>query len=217
MIRGDSEVKSRFMLTTSVYRRCCESKCDGFLKLFVTDEQMKLLVHEENKEVSEPATDVTPDTLPSEQEASPIEPVVTPSESVTQTGSTPDPTDTVTTPTNLPTSNGTTNSPSVEQHPPGTLLVVVLIRMLLLPIDPSLQTHLASLLLSCLQYVDSVDQIFMNLPTIINLFTRFQEDEKAGLFLDKRFSRSVSFLVINRCSVTSLSPSLYLSSITENE
>ena len=180
MINGDLEIKSRFMLTTSVYRHCCESNGDGFLKLFVTDEQMKSLIHEE-KEVT---MDTPANTLPSEQETSLVESVASQGESdVSQTASVVDPTE---------TDAASLRSDSSEvEHSSGTLLVIVLIRMLLEPIDISLQTHLASLLLACLQHVESVDPLFTNLPVIMDLFARLQEDEKSGLFLSRRFSESV--------------------------
>ena len=180
MISGDSEIKSRFMFTTSVYRHCCESSGDGFLKLFVTDEQMKLLIHEE-KEVM---MDAPADTPLSEQETSLVESAAARDESNTsQTTSVVDPAE---------DDAASLHSDSPEpEHSSGTLLVIVLIRMLLEPIDVSLKTHLASLLLSCLQHVESVDPLFTNLPVIMDLFARLQEDEKSGLFLDKRFSESI--------------------------
>ena len=164
MISGDSEIKSRFMLTTSVYRHCCESSGDGFLKLFVTDEQMKLLIHEE-KEVM---MDAPADTPLSEQETSLVESAAARDESNTsQTTSVVDPAE---------DDAASLHSDSPEpEHSSGTLLVIVLIRMLL----------------SCLQHVESVDPLFTNLPVIMDLFARLQEDEKSGLFLDKRFSESI--------------------------
>lgn len=196
MINGDLEVKSRFMLTTSVYRHCCEANGDGFLKLFVTDEQMKSLTHE--KEV---IIETSADMPPSEQETSGVE--STPNQDVA------DASQIVQNPTETDAAS-IINSPE-SNHSSGTLLAIVLLRMLLEPMDLSLQTHLASLLLTCLQHVNSVDPLFTNLPVIMDLFTRLKEDEKSGLFLDKHFSESVFCMIILRCSVTSISTSLHMS------
>ena len=43
VLRKEEEAKSRFLLTSSVYCRCCESDCDCFLKLFATDEQASMV------------------------------------------------------------------------------------------------------------------------------------------------------------------------------
>ena len=71
---------------------------------------------------------------------------------------------------------------------PGTYLSLLLLHVLSAPVEPSLQTQVASLLLACFLHASSVDPLFEGLPVISDLFAVVCSDQEMNRFMDKQFS-----------------------------
>lgn len=241
VLRKEEEAKSRFLLTSSVYCRCCESDCDCFLKLFATDEQasmvfaaLKRLKEEKcvadggegeksvvadvraesaKEERSEQVVDeavpehVTDEAVPehaadnvmAEHVADEAAPEHAADEAVPEntTEVAPEPVTNETTseathetaPITAPVETPSNQSFDITEKKPGTYLSLLLLHVLSAPVDPSLQTQVASLLLACFLHADSVDPLFDGLPVISDLFAAVCSDQEMSHFMDKQFSR----------------------------
>ena len=250
VLRKEEEAKSRFLLTSSVYCRCCESDCDCFLKLFATDEQASMVfaalkrlkeekcvadggegeksvvadvraesAKEERSEqvvdeaVPEHVTDeavpehVTDEAVPehaadnvmAEHVADEAAPEHAADEAVPEntTEVAPEPVTNETTseathetaPITAPVETPSNQSFDITEKKPGTYLSLLLLHVLSAPVDPSLQTQVASLLLACFLHADSVDPLFDGLPVISDLFAAVCSDQEMSHFMDKQFSR----------------------------
>lgn len=241
VLRKEEEAKSRFLLTSSVYCRCCESDCDCFLKLFATDEQasmvfaaLKRLKEEKcvadggegeksvvadvraesaKEERSEQVVDeavpehVTDEAVPehaadnvmAEHVANEAAPEHAADEAVPEntTEVAPEPVTNETTseathetaPITAPVETPSNQSFDITEKKPGTYLSLLLLHVLSAPVDPSLQTQVASLLLACFLHADSVDPLFDGLPVISDLFAAVCSDQEMSHFMDKQFSR----------------------------
>lgn len=241
VLRKEEEAKSRFLLTSSVYCRCCESDCDCFLKLFATDEQasmvfaaLKRLKEEKcvadggegeksvvadvraesaKEERSEQVVDeavpehVTDEAVPehaadnvmAEHVADEAAPEHAADEAVPEntTEVAPEPVTNETTseathetaPITAPVETPSNQSFDITEKKPGTYLSLLLLHVLSAPVDPSLQTQVASLLLACFLHADSVDPLFDGLPVISDLFAAVCSDQEMSHFMNKQFSR----------------------------
>ena len=250
VLRKEEEAKSRFLLTSSVYCRCCESDCDCFLKLFATDEQASMVfaalkrlkeekcvadggegeksvvadvraesAKEERSEqvvdeaVPEHVTDeavpehVTDEAVPehaadnvmAEHVADEAAPEHAADEAVPEntTEVAPEPVTNETTseathetaPITAPVETPSNQSFDITEKKLGTYLSLLLLHVLSAPVDPSLQTQVASLLLACFLHADSVDPLFDGLPVISDLFAAVCSDQEMSHFMDKQFSR----------------------------
>ena len=241
VLRKEEEAKSRFLLTSSVYCRCCESDCDCFLKLFATDEQasmvfaaLKRLKEEKcvadggegeksvvadvraesaKEERSEQVVDeavpehVTDEAVPehaadnvmAEHVADEAAPEHAADEAVPEntTEVAPEPVTNETTseathetaPITAPVETPSNQSFDITEKKPGTYLSLLLLHVLSAPVDLSLQTQVASLLLACFLHADSVDPLFDGLPVISDLFAAVCSDQEMSHFMDKQFSR----------------------------
>lgn len=214
VLRKEEEAKSRFLLTSSVYCRCCESDCDCFLKLFATDEQasmvfaaLKRLKEEKcvadggegeksvvadvraesaKEERSEQVVDeaapehAVDEAVPENTKEVAPEPVTneTTSEATHETA-----------PITAPVETPSNQSFDITEKKPGTYLSLLLLHVLSAPVDLSLQTQVASLLLACFLHADSVDPLFDGLPVISDLFAAVCSDQEMSHFMDKQFSR----------------------------
>lgn len=229
MLRKEEEARSRFLLTSSVYRRCCESDCDCFLKLFATDEQASMVfaalksVRAECAEkvaaavAEEDAAEATLNQsttaeAATEQEAATerdaTAEVATEQGPTTEaalnqnatTEATPEQDTTIeATPEQDITIEATPEQDTTAQIPsqqprdttekqPGTYLSLLLLHVLSAPVEPSLQTQVASLLLACFLHASSVDPLFEGLPVISDLFAVVCSDQEMNRFMDKQFS-----------------------------
>lgn len=241
VLRKEEEAKSRFLLTSSVYCRCCESDCDCFLKLFATDEQasmvfaaLKRLKEEKcvadggegeksvvedvraesakeerseqvvNEAVPEHVADEAvpehaADSVMAEHIANEAAPEHAADEAVPEntTEVAPEPVTNETTseathetaPITAPVETPSNQSFDITEKKPGTYLSLLLLHVLSAPVDPSLQTQVASLLLACFLHADSVDPLFDGLPVVSDLFAAVCSDQEMNHFLDKQFSR----------------------------
>lgn len=241
VLRKEEEAKSRFLLTSSVYCRCCESDCDCFLKLFATDEQASMVfaalkrlkeekcvadggegeksvvadvraesAKEERSEqvvdeavpehvADEAAPEHAADNVMAEHIADEAAPEHAADEAVPEntTEVAPEPVTNETTseathetaPITAPVETPSNQSFDITEKKPGTYLSLLLLHVLSAPVDPSLQTQVASLLLACFLHADSVDPLFDGLPVISDLFAAVCSDQEMNHFLDKQFSR----------------------------
>ena len=241
VLRKDEEAKSRFVLTSSVYCRCCESDCDCFLKLFATDEQASMVfaalkrlkeekcvadgregeksvvadvraesAKEERSEqvvdeavpehvADEAAPEHAADNVMAEHIADEAAPEHAADEAVPEntTEVAPEPVTNETTSEathetaliTAPVETPSNQSFDITEKKPGTYLSLLLLQVLSAPVDPSLQTQVASLLLACFLHADSVDPLFDGLPVISDLFAAVCSDQEMNHFLDKQFSR----------------------------
>ena len=241
VLRKEEEAKSRFLLTSSVYCRCCESDCDCFLKLFATDEQASMVfaalkrlkeekcvadggegeksvvedvraesAKEERSEqvvdeavpehvANEAAPEHAADSVMAEHIANEAAPEHAADEAVPEntTEVAPEPVTNETTseathetaPITAPVETPSNQSFDITEKKPGTYLSLLLLHVLSAPVDPSLQTQVASLLLACFLHADSVDPLFDGLPVISDLFAAVCSDQEMNHFLDKQFSR----------------------------
>ena len=259
VLRKEEEAKSRFLLTSSVYCRCCESDCDCFLKLFATDEQASMVfaalkrlkeekcvadggegeksvvedvraesAKEERSEqvvneavpehvadeavpehaadsvmaehiANEAAPEHAADNIMAEHIANEAAPEHAADEAVPEntTEVAPEPVTNETTseathetvPITAPVETPSNQSFDITEKKPGTYLSLLLLHVLSAPVDPSLQTQVASLLLACFLHADSVDPLFDGLPVISDLFAAVCSDQEMNHFLDKQFSR----------------------------
>ena len=94
-----------------------------------------------------------------------------------------------TAPITAPVETPSNQSFDITEKKPGTYLSLLLLHVLSAPVDPSLQTQVASLLLACFLHADSVDPLFDGLPVISDLFAAVCSDQEMNHFLDKQFSR----------------------------
>lgn len=250
VLRKEEEAKSRFLLTSSVYCRCCESDCDCFLKLFATDEQASMVfaalkrlkeekcvadggegeksvvadvraesAKEERSEqvmdeavpehavdnvmaehvADEAAPEHTADEAMAEHVANEAAPEHAADEAVPENTKevAPEPVTNETTseathetaPITAPVETPSNQSFDITEKKPGTYLSLLLLHVLSAPVDPSLQTQVASLLLACFLHADSVDPLFDGLPVISDLFAAVCSDQEMSHFMDKQFSR----------------------------
>lgn len=250
VLRKEEEAKSRFLLTSSVYCRCCESDCDCFLKLFATDEQASMVfaalkrlkeekcvadggegeksvvadvraesAKEERSEqvvdeavpehavdnvmaehvADEAAPEHTADEAMAEHVANDAAPEHAADEAVPENTKevAPEPVTNETTseathetaPITAPVETPSNQSFDITEKKPGTYLSLLLLHVLSAPVDPSLQTQVASLLLACFLHADSVDPLFEGLPVISDLFAAVCSDQEMSHFMDKQFSR----------------------------
>lgn len=250
VLRKEEEAKSRFLLTSSVYCRCCESDCDCFLKLFATDEQASMVfaalkrlkeekcvadggegeksvvadvraesAKEERSEqvvdeavpehavdnvmaehvADEAAPEHTADEAMAEHVANETAPEHAADEAVPENTKevAPEPVTNETTseathetaPITAPVETPSNQSFDITEKKPGTYLSLLLLHVLSAPVDPSLQTQVASLLLACFLHADSVDPLFDGLPVISDLFAAVCSDQEMSHFMDKQFSR----------------------------
>lgn len=250
VLRKEEEAKSRFLLTSSVYCRCCESDCDCFLKLFATDEQASMVfaalkrlkeekcvadggegeksvvadvraesAKEERSEqvmdeavpehavdnvmaehvADEAAPEHSADEAAPEHAADEAVPEHAADEAVPEntTEVAPEPVTNETTseathetaPITAPVETPSNQSFDITEKKPGTYLSLLLLHVLSAPVDPSLQTQVASLLLACFLHADSVDPLFDGLPVISDLFAAVCSDQEMSHFMDKQFSR----------------------------
>ena len=241
VLRKEEEAKSRFLLTSSVYCRCCESDCDCFLKLFATDEQASMVfaalkrlkeekcvadggegeksvvadvraesAKEERSEqvvdeavpehvADEAAPEHAADNVMAEHIADEAAPEHAADEAVPEntTEVAPEPVTNETTseathetaPITAPVETPSNQSFDITEKKPGTYLSLLLLHVLSAPVDPSLQTQVASLLLACFLHADSVDPLFDGLPVISDLFAAVCSDQEMNHFMDKQFSR----------------------------
>ena len=250
VLRKEEEAKSRFLLTSSVYCRCCESDCDCFLKLFATDEQASMVfaalkrlkeekcvadggegeksvvadvraesAKEERSEqvvdeavpehavdnvmaehvADEAAPEHAADNVMAEHVANEAAPEHAADEAVPENTKevAPEPVTNETTseathetaPITAPVETPSNQSFDITEKKPGTYLSLLLLHVLSAPVDPSLQTQVASLLLACFLHADSVDPLFDGLPVISDLFAAVCSDQEMNHFLDKQFSR----------------------------
>ena len=232
VLRKEEEAKSRFLLTSSVYCRCCESDCDCFLKLFATDEQASMVfaalkrlkeekcvadggegeksvvadvraesAKEERSEhvADEAAPEHTADEAMAEHIADEAVPEHAADEAVPEntTEVAPEPVTNETTseathetaPITAPVETPSNQSVDITEKKPGTYLSLLLLHVLSAPVDLSLQTQVASLLLACFLHADSVDPLFDGLPVISDLFAAVCSDQEMSHFMDKQFSR----------------------------
>ena len=250
VLRKEEEAKSRFLLTSSVYCRCCESDCDCFLKLFATDEQASMVfaalkrlkeekcvadggegeksvvadvraesAKEERSEqvVDEAVPEHAVDNVMAEHVADEAAPEHTANEAMAEhvaneaapehaadeavpentTEVAPEPVTNETTseathetaPITAPVETPSNQSFDITEKKPGTYLSLLLLHVLSAPVDLSLQTQVASLLLACFLHADSVDPLFDGLPVISDLFAAVCSDQEMSHFMDKQFSR----------------------------
>lgn len=241
VLRKEEEAKSRFLLTSSVYCRCCESDCDCFLKLFATDEQASMVfaalkrlkeekcvadggegeksvvadvraesAKEERSEqvvdeavpehvTDEAAPEHAVDNVMAEHVANEAAPEHAADEAVPENTKevAPEPVTNETTseathetaPITAPVETPSNQSFDITEKKPGTYLSLLLLHVLSAPVDPSLQTQVASLLLACFLHADSVDPLFDGLPVISDLFAAVCSDQEMSHFMDKQFSR----------------------------
>lgn len=232
VLRKEEEAKSRFLLTSSVYCRCCESDCDCFLKLFATDEQASMVfaalkrlkeekcvadggegeksvvadvrvesAKEERSEhvVDEAVPEHAVDNVMAEHVADEAAPEHAADEAVPEntTEVAPEPVTNETTseathetaPITAPVETPSNQSFDITEKKPGTYLSLLLLHVLSAPVDLSLQTQVASLLLACFLHADSVDPLFDGLPVISDLFAAVCSDQEMSHFMDKQFSR----------------------------
>ena len=250
VLRKEEEAKSRFLLTSSVYCRCCESDCDCFLKLFATDEQASMVfaalkrlkeekcvadggegeksvvadvraesAKEERSEqvVDEAVPEHAVDNVMAEHVADEAAPEHTADEAVAEHVANetapehaadeavpentkevaPEPVTNETTseathetaPITAPVETPSNQSFDITEKKPGTYLSLLLLHVLSAPVDLSLQTQVASLLLACFLHADSVDPLFDGLPVISDLFAAVCSDQEMSHFMDKQFSR----------------------------
>lgn len=250
VLRKEEEAKSRFLLTSSVYCRCCESDCDCFLKLFATDEQASMVfaalkrlkeekcvadggegeksvvadvraesAKEERSEqvvdeavpehavdnvmaehvADEAAPEHTADEAMAEHVANETAPEHAADEAVPENTKevAPEPVTNETTseathetaPITAPVETPSNQSFDITEKKPGTYLSLLLLHVLSAPVDLSLQTQVASLLLACFLHADSVDPLFDGLPVISDLFAAVCSDQEMSHFMDKQFSR----------------------------
>lgn len=250
VLRKEEEAKSRFLLTSSVYCRCCESDCDCFLKLFATDEQASMVfaalkrlkeekcvadggegeksvvadvraesAKEERSEqvvdeavpehavdnvmaehvADEAAPEHTADEAMAEHVANEAAPEHAADEAVPENTKevAPEPVTNETTseathetaPITTPVETPSNQSFDITEKKPGTYLSLLLLHVLSAPVDLSLQTQVASLLLACFLHADSVDPLFDGLPVISDLFAAVCSDQEMSHFMDKQFSR----------------------------
>ena len=250
VLRKEEEAKSRFLLTSSVYCRCCESDCDCFLKLFATDEQASMVfaalkrlkeekcvadggegeksvvadvraesAKEERSEqvvdeavpehavdnvmaehvADEAAPEHTADEAMAEHVANEAAPEHAADEAVPENTKeiAPEPVTNETTseathetaPITAPVETPSNQSFDITEKKPGTYLSLLLLHVLSAPVDLSLQTQVASLLLACFLHADSVDPLFDGLPVISDLFAAVCSDQEMSHFMDKQFSR----------------------------
>ena len=232
VLQKEEEAKSRFLLTSSVYCRCCESDCDCFLKLFATDEQASMVfaalkrlkeekcvadggegeksvvadvraesAKEERSEqvVDEAAPEHAADNVMAEHVANEAAPEHAADEAVPENTKevAPEPVTNETTseathetaPITAPVETPSNQSFDITEKKPGTYLSLLLLHVLSAPVDLSLQTQVASLLLACFLHADSVDPLFDGLPVISDLFAAVCSDQEMSHFMDKQFSR----------------------------
>ena len=223
VLRKEEEAKSRFLLTSSVYCRCCESDCDCFLKLFATDEQASMVfaalkrLKEEKcvadggegeksvvadvraESAKEERSEQVVDEAVPEHVADEAAPEHAADEAVPENTKevAPEPVTNETTseathetaPITAPVETPSNQSFDITEKKPGTYLSLLLLHVLSAPVDPSLQTQVASLLLACFLHADSVDPLFDGLPVISDLFAAVCSDQEMNHFLDKQFSR----------------------------
>lgn len=241
VLRKEEEAKSRFLLTSSVYCRCCESDCDCFLKLFATDEQASMVfaalkrlkeekcvadggegeksvvadvraesAKEERSEqvvdeavpehvADEAAPEHAADNVMAEHVANETAPEHAADEAVPENTKevAPEPVTNETTseathetaPITAPVETPSNQSFDITEKKPGTYLSLLLLHVLSAPVDLSLQTQVASLLLACFLHADSVDPLFDGLPVISDLFAAVCSDQEMSHFMDKQFSR----------------------------
>ena len=223
VLRKEEEAKSRFLLTSSVYCRCCESDCDCFLKLFATDEQASMVfaalkrLKEEKcvadggegeksvvadvraESAKEERSEQVMDEAAPEHAADEAVPEHAADEAVPEntTEVAPEPVTNETTseathetaPITAPVETPSNQSFDITEKKPGTYLSLLLLHVLSAPVDPSLQTQVASLLLACFLHADSVDPLFDGLPVISDLFAAVCSDQEMSHFMDKQFSR----------------------------
>ena len=241
VLRKEEEAKSRFLLTSSVYCRCCESDCDCFLKLFATDEQASMVfaalkrlkeekcvadggegeksvvadvraesAKEERSEqvvdeavpehvADEAVPEHAADSVMAEHIANEAAPEHAADEAVPENTKevAPEPVTNETTseathetaPITAPVETPSNQSFDITEKKPGTYLSLLLLHVLSAPVDPSLQTQVASLLLACFLHADSVDPLFDGLPVISDLFAAVCSDQEMSHFMDKQFSR----------------------------
>lgn len=241
VLRKEEEAKSRFLLTSSVYCRCCESDCDCFLKLFATDEQASMVfaalkrLKEEKcvadggegeksvvadvraESAKEERSEQVVDEAVPEHVADEAAPEHTADEAMAEHVANeaaqntlrmklcqktqrklrqsrlqmklllklPTKPQSITAPVETPSNQ----SFDITEKKPGTYLSLLLLHVLSAPVDPSLQTQVASLLLACFLHADSVDPLFDGLPVISDLFAAVCSDQEMNHFLDKQFSR----------------------------
>ena len=250
VLQKEEEAKSRFLLTSSVYCRCCESDCDCFLKLFATDEQASMVfaalkrlkeekcvadggegeksvvadvraesAKEERSEqvvdeavpehavdnvmaehvADEAAPEHAADNVMAEHVANEAAPEHAADEAVPENTKevAPEPVTNETTseathetaPITAPVETPSNQSFDITEKKPGTYLSLLLLHVLSAPVDLSLQTQVASLLLACFLHADSVDPLFDGLPVISDLFAAVCSDQEMSHFMDKQFSR----------------------------
>ena len=250
VLQKEEEAKSRFLLTSSVYCRCCESDCDCFLKLFATDEQASMVfaalkrlkeekcvadggegeksvvadvraesAKEERSEqvvdeavpehavdnvmaehvADEAAPEHTADEAMAEHVANETAPEHAADEAVPENTKevAPEPVTNETTseathetaPITAPVETPSNQSFDITEKKPGTYLSLLLLHVLSAPVDLSLQTQVAALLLACFLHADSVDPLFDGLPVISDLFAAVCSDQEMSHFMDKQFSR----------------------------
>lgn len=214
VLRKEEEAKSRFLLTSSVYCRCCESDCDCFLKLFATDEQASMVFAalkrlKEEKCVADGGegeksvvADVRAESAKEERSEQVVDEAV-PEHAVDEAVPentkevAPEPVTNETTseathetaPITAPVETPSNQSFDITEKKPGTYLSLLLLHVLSAPVDLSLQTQVASLLLACFLHADSVDPLFDGLPVISDLFAAVCSDQEMSHFMDKQFSR----------------------------
>ena len=156
------DARSKFLLTSSIYRRCCVAPCDDFLQLFVNDQlAQEVFTHLQQANLSSDCLANQPAEQPAEQSIIVTESVTTPEEKEEEK---------------------TAKGPLC-----GCRLSNLLIAVLMANTHTDLQIEVATLLLSALQAAESVDAVFQSVPTIRSLFTRVLEDHQQGLFMTKQF------------------------------
>ena len=236
-----AEAKSRFLLTSSIYRRCCSAHCDDFLKLFVNDQLAQkfytcLQQHgfsflpssssdQPAESASNPSTDNSADNSADtsnsdmHQSASSTDLAngVTPAglENSVVSTSTPAPEVNSALHSTERDEQGTGESSSENNqekerisHMPGCRLSNLLLAVLQADISLDIQLEVGALLLGAFHAADSVDAIFQSIPSIQMLFSRVQNDQEHGVFLDKQFGMYVYCIHNGRCATGCLSTTI---------
>lgn len=218
-----SEAKSRFLLTSSIYRRCCSAHCDDFLKLFVNDQlaqKFYICLQKHGLPLLPPSS-----TQPAESFLNPSSSSSTDHPAAAETGentvlpSTPTPAVL----SDHPESNAVLHSTEGDKQGvkenisednqeeemisrmPGCRLSNLLMAVLLADISLDIQLEVAALLLGAFHAADSVDAVFQSIPSIQILFNRVRADQEHGVFLDKQFSKGALCIHNSRCTIGSLS------------
>ena len=221
------EAKSQFLLTSSIYRRCCTAHCDDFLKLFVNDQlaqkfysslqQHGLPLLSSSSQPAEPIlVSSSSPTTPDNAEAQPS----TSSPAIGEVDNMEDRPISMSSPVAKSDNLSPNPSPhSVEgdeekekkemmSHMPGCRLSNLLMAVLLADVSIDIQMEVGALLLGAFHAADSVDAVFQSIPSIQTLFDRVKADQEQGLFLDKQFSTYYIVPHHGRCTTVRLSSTI---------